>query len=196
MRIKRILAMGIIALMILGNSHLLYAADPLQTEKTVDVRVHIVPTFGFQIWETQYVQDLYPFGLDPNDSSREGAQFGNINMYVTTNYRVPWSIQAACAGVVKGGQTGYGQTGYGEVPLIITTFSGNSQKPLTGTVVENKQLTASSQNIYNSGANETAVQGIELAGIFQVKPGVTLSHGTYTGFIKLTMIGASPPRRR
>jgi len=180
---KKLIGICLAIVVALGISGSVYA-DPLQTEKTIQVNVHVVETFGFKIWDTQYVQDLYPFGVDPNDPNREGPQFGAIHFYCTSNLGTTWYLKASAP---FGGCINQDNPMEAPVPLIMNAWAAldNSAK---GTFATKVELTPSAQTIYTSAPEENFTLVTELDAQFYAKEGHQYSgFGIYQGPLVITM---------
>lgn len=170
---KKLIAIGIGVIMGLGISILSYAADPIETSKDIAVSMSVFGAdFGFQIWDTQYTQDL-----GTKDAGQDGV--GSITFYAHSNHAVPWYIQAASDGLI--GKNPVPDT----LPIIMTTYDVG--KGAEGTFVTDLPLASAAQNIYSAGAAEYPVSGLEFGSTFVVKTTLATQEDVYEGIIELTM---------
>jgi len=185
---KKLIGICLAIAVVLGISGSVYAADDvLQGEKTIQVEIRIVDTFGFKIWDTQYSQKLYPFGNDPNDPKRAGAQFGAIHFYCTSNLGTTWYLKAAAP---MGGCINQDAPAEDPVPLIMNTWAatGNAATAAKGAFATNLELTPSAQTIYTSAPEESVTKVTELDAQFYAKDDVQFSPGgIYKGPLVITM---------
>ena len=169
---KKLIALGIAVLMVLGISALSHA-DVIETSKSVSVLLGVDSQFGFEIWDPEFAQTL------PNVLPGVG-ETGDIHFYVTSNHSVPWYLKAASDGL-----EGQVQASPDTLPVLFTTFDGGGGA--IGTYVDNLLLTGTAANVYSSGVGEAPCSGLEVAGIFTVNTLLTTKQDLYSGTIQLTM---------
>lgn len=178
---KKLIAIGIAIMLVLSISALSHA-DILATTKDITVDLSVSGSFGMEIWDNEFVQDM--------GSVAPGAgATGDIHIYATSNHGRVWTISVASAGLV-GPET---------LPFKLSSYDGGGNPdPLenTASLVTNLVLTGSAQPIYSAGASEFTCVGLIINGIFSMQTyngtepesgGVPTQEGDYNGTIQLTM---------
>ena len=169
---QKLIAIAIAMAMVIGMSALSHA-DIIQTTKDIDVLMDVGSNFGFEIWDTEYSQDL-------GTVSPGIGNTGDIHIYATSNHASPWTVSASSIGVV-----GTTQVPPDTIPVVVSTFDGGAG--LTGTVYTDVTLTGAATPIYVAGAGEYPVVGLEVNCIFAVTSDVSTLEDTYNGTITMTM---------
>ena len=183
---KKLIAISIAVLMVLGISTMSYA-DELSTEKIVAVTLTVGSTFGFRIWDDQLDQTLEPYGeeypdpLDPDTIINPAL--GALNLFVTTNADTPWQMNASSIGCVD---IDVDPSFF--VPLLLTSYAGGDAWAGVGTGEDGILLTGSPAAIYTSGADEDNVSDFEIAATFLADPATAIPEGDYVGSMTLTLV--------
>lgn len=174
---KKLIAIGIAMLIVWGINTLSYAqVDPIETSKTINISLDVNPTFGFQIWTTEYTQALEAV-------SAGGAALGSVHVYVSSNHTNPWMLNAGSDGLI--GQT---QITPDTLPIQISTFDGGANpSPLAGTVVTDLVLTSVAQAIYTAGAGEYPCAGLQVDSVFAVTTTSSTKEDSYAGTMIVTL---------
>lgn len=212
---KKLIVMGLTALMVLSVSALSHAetaAEAVARSKMhiIDVTLEVPEVFGFHMWENLGTQTLRPLSEDIDE------RFGQIELYVTTNRGHNWSLQAVSP---DGGCLLQGLSEPEVLPLILTTFNIPDDPNATpepninnakGTHFRDVELTSLPTDIYiavpgtPSDAGEMFVDGLKVHGLFLAKENdillldgstVNMLHmpqGTYKGPIVITLVDLGP----
>ena len=173
---KKLIAIGIAVLLVLGVSALSYA-DTIQTQKDITVTMDVTSVFGMEIWDTEYIQDPISVPTLANITPG-GAGMGDIHIFASANHEAVWYVNAQSSGLT-------GATHGDTLAVQISTFDGGAGP--VGTFVTDQVLSGVAVPIYTAAASEYSIAGLEIAGVYAIPTTATTKEDTYSGTLVLTM---------
>ena len=161
---KKLIAIGIAVVLMLGISALSYATDPAY--QNIDLALGVNSSFGFYGWIDP---DPLP-NVDPIDGNKG---YTGYTMVVTTNYGRAWALSAQCAGLA-----GQYQTSPETLDVDVTSPQVTSETLLTST----------DQPIYTAAPAEYSVQELNIIGGLHIPVTKTTLEDLYDGDVLFTLV--------